>query len=350
MLLKNGHKVLFTGLYRPPKNVLHVKDAFNSDIGGRKMFLNPLLLIRLINFIRKNRPEIVQANGSDTLKYAVFTKLFLPRIKIIYRNISMISSWSRKDSFKHKFNKWLFTKVDFVTSVGDQALNDLLQSYDYPVAKSAVVRRGIPYFLFNKNEQRQWLTALCGFSEEDQILIHAGQFSEEKNHQFLINCFEKISSSQPHVKLVLLGEGKLFQHIQSVVAEKGLSSKVFFAGYQPEVQRWLSAADIFLLTSNVEGVPGVVLEAAMQNIPAVAVNTGGVGEAVIHQETGILIQQHDEEFFVSAVCSLIEDEHLKNKYGKRAGELVRSRYSLEQCSVAFEEIYSRVSYQKFMFP
>src|SRR4051812_29547527 len=77
MLSSHGHTVIYTGLYDPPANALVAEGSINKDLGGKKMFLNPWLLWKLIILIRTSKPDIIQANGSDTLKYAVFAKYYL---------------------------------------------------------------------------------------------------------------------------------------------------------------------------------------------------------------------------------------------------------------------------------
>ena len=124
ILGKRGHDILFVGLYPPPKNVLSAQHSQNIDLNGRKRWLSIGLLLKLIRLIRNTRPEIIQANGSDTLKYVVMAKLFLPKLKITYRNISMVSSWTKGNSTKKKLNQLLFNKVDKVVLI--EPLHDLV--------------------------------------------------------------------------------------------------------------------------------------------------------------------------------------------------------------------------------
>ncbi len=342
MLVKNNHQIIFAGLYAPPANVLEVEGASHVDLHGSRSFFSLGLLRALIRLIKKEKPDVIQANGSDTLKYAVLAKVFMPGLRITYRNISMISAWSKKGSLRHSFNKWLFRHVDYVTSVGEQALQDLRQSYQYPSTQTAVIRRGIPHFDYDSSVEKKKIAATFQFNANATLLIHVGQFSPEKNHQFLIDCFPLIKKQCPDVKLLLLGEGKLLQEMKEKVMNKELQQDIIFVGYQKEVQRWLSAADLFVMTSTVEGVPGVVLEAGMQKVPAVAVNVGGVGEVVIDHQTGLLVPQHDAQLLADAVIDLLKDEEKRKQYGKNACTFVQQNYSLEKCRTSFEAVYEKL--------
>lgn len=341
-LIRRGHLIVFAGLYPPPENVLTVKGANNIDLNGKKMFINPFLLVRLLRLIKKEEPDVVQANGSDTLKYAVLAGKLIPGLKITYRNISMVSSWSKKGSWRHQFNQWLFGRVNFVTSVGANALQDLISLYGYEPVKAAVIRRGIPDFPYVPALQRKKLIERFGFSESDRILMHVGQFSPEKNHSFLLSVFVKIKNEIPAVKLIMIGEGATFRKTVNEVKQWQLENDAFFAGYQQEVQSWLSGADLFLLTSTIEGVPGVILEAGMQGVPAVAVKVGGVGEVIRNGETGLMVERHDEQDFTAAVLQLLRDETLRKKCGQQAATYVKANYSVSSCAIAFEKIYEQL--------
>ena len=299
-------------------------------------------MFALIKLLKKEKPDIVQANGSDTLKYAVIAKLFIPRIKIIYRNISIISSWSKKGSVKQKFNKWLFKRVDFVTSVGQQALENLINTYNYPNEKTKMIRRGIPQFDFNQLQSRTAIANEFEFDVSNKILMHIGQFSPEKNHRFLIESFIQIHQHYSNVKLILIGEGKLYEEIRELVKDRGMEGNVFFAGHRNEVQRLLAGSDLFVLTSNIEGVPGVVLEAGMQSIPTLAINVGGVGEVVIANKTGVLLAEHNVTLFSNAAISLIQNDSLRKELGMNVYKFVMENYSLNSCSDQFEKLYKQI--------
>ena len=342
LLVQNNHQVLFVGLYFPPSNTLSASGAINIDLNGSKTFFNLRLLFSLIRLIKKEKPDIIQANGSDTLKYAVIAKLFIPKIKIIYRNISIISAWSKKGSMKQKFNKWLFKRVDFVTSVGQQALENLINTYNYPNEKTKMIRRGIPQFDFNQLQSRTAIANEFEFDVSNKILMHIGQFSPEKNHRFLIESFIQIHQHYSNVKLILIGEGKLYEEIRELVKDRGMEGNVFFAGHRNEVQRLLAGSDLFVLTSNIEGVPGVVLEAGMQSIPTLAINVGGVGEVVIANKTGVLLAEHNVTLFSNAAISLIQNDSLRKELGMNVYKFVMENYSLNSCSDQFEKLYKQI--------
>ena len=339
MLGKKGHEIYFIGLYTPPENVLYASHSTNIDLNGRKRFVNFSLLFKLINTIRKIQPDVIQANGSDTLKYAVLAKKLFPRVKIAYRNISMVSSWTSGQSFKKKFNQWLFNHVDIVTSVSQESLNDLVKTYHYPIDQAKLIRRGIPEIYFEPSITRKRLLKEFPIDENDFILLHVGQFSLEKNHPFLIEVFEYILKRIKNVKLIFVGEGVGESKIRALVEQKNLNNRVILAGYKSNIQEILSGSDLFILGSTIEGLPGVILEAAMQSKPSVAVDVGGVGEILLNRKTGILIPTHAIGEFGDAVIELLLNHELRKKMGDNAYLYVKENFGLERSAEQFEALY-----------
>ena len=346
MLAGNGHEVIFAGLYHAPENILTAAGSRNIDLNGTKSPFSYALFRKLLKLVKDEKPDILQANGSDTLKYAVFVKLLYPKLNIVYRNISMVSAWAKEASFKRKFNQWLFKRVSRVTSVGQQSLEDLVKTYAYPVEKTRLIRRGIPAFNFDRVESRRKIAATFGFAESDAIVAHIGQFSPEKNHPFLVESFEKVIQQISNARLIFIGEGKAFHEVNDLVDKKGLQQNIFFAGHRDKVQEWLAGSDLFIMGSTIEGVPGVILEAGMQSLPSVAVKVGGVGEVVVNGSTGIIIEKHDSNEFSHAIISLLKDENLRNKLGSNARDFVMNHYSLENCLREFEILYNGILQEK----
>jgi glycosyltransferase involved in cell wall biosynthesis len=237
-------------------------------------------------------------------------------------------------------------RVDFVTSVGHESMNDLIRTYDYPPEKTKVIKRGVPVLCFDKKTEKAKLAHEFGFQFDTVLLLHVGQFSPEKNHQFLLDAFNLLSKRIENIHLLLVGEGKLYSETKQWVSDNSLAGKIHFAGYRNPVQQIMAGADLFLLSSLIEGVPGVIIEAGMQKLPAVAIEVGGVGEVVIKDQTGVLIPTHDLNTFAAQAERLIQDEALRLRLGNAAHELATSNYSLEKCAVDFENLYLSLLKQK----
>ncbi|MCC8358740.1 glycosyltransferase family 4 protein [Salinimicrobium sediminilitoris] len=342
-LIKLGHEIIFTGLYKNEVNILEVNKADNRDLSPAKSgsFSFPLLR-SLVNLIKEKKPEIIQCNGSDTLKYMVAASFFIPKTPIIYRNISIISEWLSNRP-KHLIYKSIFKRVDHVSSVGDQAIEDLITTFNYPRNQTSVIRRGIPVKEIDNAKQRAILINELGLNEKDQISMHIGNFSPEKNHQFLLNIFTELKDTHPHLKLILVGTGDLFEEIEKQIAEKDLQQTIFLTGFRKDIPELLAAADCFLLASKIEGVPGVILEAAAQKKPSIATNVGGVREVLKNEETGFIIDDFDQDEFASKLILLMNDGGLRAEMGENAYKLVLTEFNPKNNAQKFEDIYTHLN-------
>ncbi len=342
-LLKLGHEIIFAGLYKNEKDVLEVEGAENLDLSHVKKGSFSLTLVhKIVQLVKNSQPDVIQCNGSDTLKYMVAASFFVPKTPIIYRNISIISEWLSNYP-KHLIYKNIFKRVDHVSSVGGEAIKDLITTFDYPSSQTSVIRRGIPIKEIDNTKERTLLIKEFGLNENDHLCMHIGNFSPEKNHRFLLDIFEKMKDDYPHVKLILVGTGKLFEDIKKQVTARNLQETVFLTGFRKDIPELLAAADCFALVSKVEGVPGVILEAAAQKKPSVATNVGGVNEVLITGETGFIIDNFDKDEFAGKLILLMEDVELRAEMGGNAYKLVLTQFNPKSNALKFEDLYQQLT-------
>lgn len=105
--------------------------------------------------------------------------------------------------------------------------------------------------------------------EDQKIILHIGRFMEQKNHEALIDIFEKYLAKNRNSLLLLVGEGELTEKIIHLVEEKGLQNNVKFLGVRTDIPELLAIADVFVLPSKFEGLPVTLIEAQAMNVPCV---------------------------------------------------------------------------------
>lgn len=337
-LIKSGHEIIFAGLYKNDKDILEVKGADNRDLALQKTGgLSVSLVQKLVKLVEEIKPDVIQCNGSDTLKYMVAASFLTPKPPIVYRNISMISAWFSSTPKKLLYRQ-IFKKVAHVSSVGDEAREDFIQTLHYPRKQTSVVRRGIP--LKNLGESfRGELKSNLNLKANDKIAMHIGNFSPEKNHDFLLDVFASIKEKNTDIKLVCVGNGILFNEIKEKVRLRKMEDTVFLLGFRQDIPELLYQADCFVLASKVEGVPGVILEAAAQKKPSVATNVGGVSEVLMDKKTGYLVNNFDKSDFENKLLKLLQNKDIGEQMGSNAYALVKNDFNPERNSKIFEDIY-----------
>jgi glycosyltransferase involved in cell wall biosynthesis len=117
---------------------------------------------------------------------------------------------------------------------------------------------------------------------------------------------------------------------------------VLLIGFCNDIHRLLAAADVLILTSFIEGVPGIVLEAAAQKTPTIAVDCGSTSEALLHNKTGFLIKNHDSIEFTQAIDRLFNSEQLSLEYGSEALAHIKREHNENRNANKFEALYQNL--------
>ncbi|OBZ33314.1 glycosyltransferase family 1 protein [Megasphaera sp. DISK 18] len=139
----------------------------------------------------------------------------------------------------------------------------LIQSQYYHMAKNAIDVRKYSYNPTIRDKMRQQL----GLKPDTFVMGHVGRFTYQKNHEFLIDVFEKVHEKKEDSLLLLIGEGPEEDQIREKVASLGLTSQVLFLGRRNDVPNLFQAMDCFVLPSRFEGLGIVGIEAQASDLP-----------------------------------------------------------------------------------
>lgn len=133
----------------------------------------------------------------------------------------------------------------------------LFGSHDFKVIPNAI---DLGRFQYNKAVGEEIREEL-GIPKDTVVLGHVGRFDTQKNHEFLIRVFKRISQQNKKIALMLIGEGWNQPQIEAMVEQEKLEENVIFMGARDDVNRLYNAMDCFVLPSLFEGLPVVLLEA-----------------------------------------------------------------------------------------
>ncbi|MEO2063048.1 MAG: glycosyltransferase family 4 protein [Christiangramia sp.] len=324
-----GHSVRIISLF-PKKSDLPF-EIINIGARESRRFYDFEAWRNLNGFIKTFKPDIIQANAGDTLKYASFSKFFFKwDTPVIFRNASQISSYI-KSPFQKFVNIILLKNIDFVASVSKISEVDFLNVF--PTFKNRI--RHIPIGI----ETNSHVRTIESFSKNDCNIIHVGGFTFEKNHISLIEIFQVILKHLPASKLHLIGDGPLKGEIEELVHKKGISNKVNFYGFVSNPLDYIQSGDILVLPSIIEGLPGVILESMYCKTPVVAYNVGGISE-IINPGTGDLVMKDDIDTFAKTVVRVLNDtpkSQIENAY-----DLVTNHFTNEVIAKRFISFYLEV--------
>ena len=333
---EKGHKAILVFVF-PGNAPLPFAGETKQLNGSPKKRLWDLKAWRaLAQIIKEEKPDVIQANAADTLKYAVFSKLFFKwKQPIVFRNASTISLYI-KTTPARILNGFFFRYASKIISVSRTSATDFANLFPQFKERIVKVPIGIEEAGFNEAGDNPLQNA------SRPVLVHVGGFTFEKNHTRLIEIFEEIRKKQPGASLHFVGSGPLQQQITDLVKEKGLEQQIRFYGFRNDAMQFIKNADVLLLPSIIEGLPGVILEAFYCKTRVVAYDVGGIGEVVINNKTGYLVPKGNEAAFVSAVLKAIDKTPENEQLVQNGRELVMNEYLNTSIAGKFLEVYSSI--------
>ncbi|WP_339707768.1 glycosyltransferase [Algoriphagus aquimarinus] len=167
-------------------------------------------------------------------------------------------------------------------------------------------------------------------------------FRDQKRLWIWIDLALKILQKSPETHFVLVGDGEWRSRLERQIEESGKSAHFHLVGVQKQVIPYLSIMDIYLSTSEFEGLPIAMLEAMSCEVPVVATRAGGIGEVIQHGVQGFLSEIDEYGELVDYCVQLINDQDLHQSMSLAARERVVSQFSMKRMVEELEGVYESV--------
>jgi glycosyltransferase involved in cell wall biosynthesis len=201
---------------------------------------------------------------------------------------------------------------------------------------------GVDTELFKPDPDRRAREA----GQDGPNLLFAGSIAGNKGANAVVEAFVRLSGEHPAMTLTLAGGGDegTIKDVRQRIAEAGLADRVHWLGWveHERLAEIYRSADVLAVPSTYEGGLGMVyLEAMASGLPVVALAAGGAAEAVVDDETGILIEHGDAEETTAAIASLLADGELRARMGEAARRRALAEFGLEAFGRRLEECYER---------
>ncbi len=156
-------------------------------------------------------------------------------------------------------------------------------------------------------------------------IAYIGRFDKEKNVLIICDLIKEISLTIPSLRGVLIGSGDLLIELQKRIIHLGIQKNMQIMRFTPNAPTFMRRSKLLLLPSLSEGMPNVVLEAAMLQVPSVVLGFNGSHEVIRHGKTGYISDTYKELVFFTR--KLLKDRKLREHMGKQAQEFVGSKFS-----------------------
>jgi glycosyltransferase involved in cell wall biosynthesis len=171
------------------------------------------------------------------------------------------------------------------------------------------------------------------------IVGAAGRLSPEKGFANLIEAARIVVRTNPSVRFVVFGEGRLWADLERRIAAAHLQNEFILAGFRSDLDQFIPHLDLLTLPSYTEGLPNVILEAFAGGVPVVATAVGGTPELVEHGVNGRLVPPGDPPALAREILQLLGDERHRRAMGQRGRDRVLSEFSFEGHAQSYRQIF-----------
>jgi glycosyltransferase involved in cell wall biosynthesis len=227
-----------------------------------------------------------------------------------------------------------------IVTVSKYSLEKIQKHYHVDKAKVRIVPNGVDPEKFNPVGDREAVKRQFGLNDKPVILF-VGSLIPRKGLPFLVEAAKKTVKQQADTKFVIVGDGPLKSQLMSNLDKANLSGNfMFLSGLNEDaLVAVYDCADVFVLPSVQEGQGIVLLEAQASAKPVVAFNVGGVNEAVLNGETGLLVSRGNSGELADALLKLLSDESLREKMGANGRRFVMDNFTWDVCAERMLAVY-----------
>lgn len=269
------------------------------------------------------------------IDYLKMAKKYGIKKRIIHAHNSGNESSQIKYLF-HRINRK--TVVKFATDFWSCSMNAAKYFYDDSIISSS--KHSLVYNAINvkdfsfDNEMRNKFRKELHI--DDRLVIgHVGRFQIQKNHLFLIDIFKHVIQKNPNAVLLLIGQGELESQVQNKVHKYGLENKVIFLGVRDDVNKLLSALDVFVFPSLFEGLGLALIEAQAVGLPCITSNVVVPNEVDITGLVKFVNLDNNPEEWANAICHV----DLTRERGTSKSMIISNGYDIKTESKRLEKMF-----------
>ncbi|HEV2109739.1 MAG TPA: glycosyltransferase [Gammaproteobacteria bacterium] len=168
------------------------------------------------------------------------------------------------------------------------------------------------------------------------------RLSEEKRPLLWAEIAAQVGQAMPEAHFLVVGGGPLRDKLEARAGQPDLSGRMHLVGLEKQALEAIASMDIFLLTSRLEGLSNVLIEAQALGVPAVTTRAGGAPEALQHKTTGWVLSSDKPDHAAAEIVRLLKDEPWLRTAGKAGPEFVKSRFGLQRMLDETTQLYESV--------
>lgn len=299
---------------------------------------------RIARLIRDHKIDIIHAHrGKDHWQAVLATRLSGARVPVI-RTRHVVTPLSANPA-----NRWLARRTATLVCVSKAVENDVRGTGIYG-DRLAFIPGGVDLDLFKPPDQaaRNAARKSLGLDAQARVAVCVARFARVKAHRVLLAAWKKVSEKIPLARLVLVGDGQLFDESRELAGQLGIAERVIFLGRRNDVPGILDAADAGVLSSvGSEGFSRAVLEYMTKGLPTVATRVGAVPDLIEDGVQGMVVEPENADALAAALEKVLSADAAQiGHWSKAAREKAERGHGYEHWASAHEKLYRAVLEKK----
>jgi glycosyltransferase involved in cell wall biosynthesis len=341
-----GYQIYRTESLRVPPAQKKQPNKIRSLLSEFSLILTLMVVITKLSFTHKTKVICV-----GELIYGgwivLFSRYILRKKTIIYTHGEEIAQVA--DGLYNKHRGIFLRAANKIVAVSLFCKSQIVSLYHIPPDKIEIISNGVDTERFKTGDKDYNLLRKHNIEKTDKVILSVGRLVKRKGHHNLILAMEEIVKSKTNVKLIIIGSGPEEESLLLLANKLNLNDSITFLNNIDDATliSYYQSADIFsmpnitLADGDTEGFGLVFLEANACSKPVVGGQAGGAIEAIIHNQTGLLVDGYNVDQITESILLIIDDKTLYNSLVEKA--LVFAQESTwEKKSLLFNNLISKI--------
>jgi glycosyltransferase involved in cell wall biosynthesis len=287
------------------------------------------LLPRLFAIIRRERPDVVHLHAGPGAALGGLAARLAGVPCVLSRRVDSVPR-GRVSRFSYGM---LYDRVVCIS----QAIFDVLVKRGVPRQRLQLIRSAVRASDWLAPAPRNAFLAEFGLPADAITIGVVAQLVERKGHRTLLEA--AAAGLGTRAEMIFFGEGGLRNELEAEAARLGVAELVHFAGHRSDLGKWMGNLDLVVHPALMEGLGVALLQAAAAGVPVVASAVGGIPEAVLDGQTGLLVPPRDPAALGAAIRELLESPDLRAEMGQAARRRVLAEFDVSAMADRHVELY-----------
>ncbi len=326
-------------------NIKHLPlDSLINDFNIFSVFEN---IEEILNLIKNEKPDIIHLNSSKISILGIIASKIYGKNKTVFT----CHGWPFNEDRTFPVKIILKMMMAFIVLMSDKIIvgsNAVLKQtpfLNFIKSKISKIYIGLTHYeLLERNKARE----ILNIKEDGKThIVTNAELNKNKGYDYALGAIHQIVHEDClPVHYHIISTGKYKEQIENKIKELNLENFVTLHGFVNDARKYMSAFDVFLLTSITEAFGLVLTEALYGRLPVVATNVGGISEIIIDGETGLLAKSKSVKDIHDKLKTILTDKNLTNKFKENGFKKVKNEFSFDETVKETEKVYEKLDVRR----